>query len=176
MPPITIRPASPADIPSISRVHVDSWRTTYRHLLPASYLSSLSYEKHESRHHQFMSTPGTFYLVAESPSVGIIAFLSAGPHRDPNPPFAAEIYALYLLQNHQRQGIGSSLLRQAFSALLQSSLPSATVWALADNHPAVSFYQRQGGTLLRQQTLTIANTPLQELSFAWRDLTNLPSP
>ena len=44
---VTVREAVPADARAIARVHVDSWRTTYRDIVPDSVLSQLSYEERE---------------------------------------------------------------------------------------------------------------------------------
>ncbi len=48
--------ASYDDAPAIARVHVDTWRTTYRGIVPEDYLATLSYEKRESRWAQMLST------------------------------------------------------------------------------------------------------------------------
>ena len=42
-----IREAGPADIPAIARVTVDTWRTTYRGILPDDLLANLSYPQRE---------------------------------------------------------------------------------------------------------------------------------
>jgi hypothetical protein len=44
MPAVLIREAVPADAGAVARVHVDSWRTTYRGIIADSILSDLSYE------------------------------------------------------------------------------------------------------------------------------------
>lgn len=40
-----IRNATEQDAPGIARVHVDSWRATYKEILPSEFLASISYEK-----------------------------------------------------------------------------------------------------------------------------------
>lgn len=47
---IEIRPASPDDIPAITRVLVDTWRTTFRGLLSDGFLDGMTYERQEYRH------------------------------------------------------------------------------------------------------------------------------
>ncbi|EPZ52573.1 hypothetical protein [Alicyclobacillus acidoterrestris] len=41
----TIRKAVPDDAAGVAKVHVDSWRTTYREIVNDEFLASLSYEK-----------------------------------------------------------------------------------------------------------------------------------
>jgi hypothetical protein len=42
-----IREATMADVAAIARVHVESWRATYKGLLPDGYLANLTYEQRE---------------------------------------------------------------------------------------------------------------------------------
>jgi hypothetical protein len=44
-----IREATMTDVAAIARVHVESWRTTYKGLLPDDYLANLTYEQREPR-------------------------------------------------------------------------------------------------------------------------------
>ena len=51
---VVIFPAGPADAEALARVHVQSWRETYRGLLPDAYLARMSEEAHARRFvHQF---------------------------------------------------------------------------------------------------------------------------
>jgi len=63
---VMIRQASLDDVPAIARVHVDTWRTTYRGLLPDEHLTRLTYEGRERLWTEAIGTPheGSFVLVA----------------------------------------------------------------------------------------------------------------
>jgi len=172
---MTVRPAQTDDIPAIARVHVDSWRTTYAGIVAAAYLNALSYEQHEERHRRYIAHPDTFYLVAELPDEGIVGFLSGGPERSGERRFAGELFAIYLRQNHQRRGIGKGLVQKWAATLQERGLNSALVWVLADNAPAISFYQRLGAKRLREQMIEVAGEPLKELAYGWDDLRTLYS-
>ena len=45
MKAILIREATVADVEAIAHVHVDCWREAYAKILPAEYLSALSWQK-----------------------------------------------------------------------------------------------------------------------------------
>jgi hypothetical protein len=47
IPRVHIRAASPTDARGIAAVHVASWRTTYRGIVPADYLAGLSADARE---------------------------------------------------------------------------------------------------------------------------------
>ena len=51
---IALRAGTCADVTGIAKVHVDSWRTTYRDLMPADFLANLSYKQRESNWKDFM--------------------------------------------------------------------------------------------------------------------------
>src|SRR5690349_14457491 len=112
---IIIRPAQPADAGGIARVHVDSWRTTYRGIVPDDVLARLSYEDRERRWHQILFAPGAeqFAFVAKTSTGRVIGFANGGPEREHNAEYPGEISALYLLQEYQRKGIGRRLVGAA---------------------------------------------------------------
>jgi ribosomal protein S18 acetylase RimI-like enzyme len=165
-----IRPASEEDIPAIARVHVESWKTAYRGIVADSFLAGLSQEKHEARHRRLMSQPGAIYFVAEMPGDGIAGFLSGGPERSGDLDFPGELYAIYMLEEHRRHGIGLALVRQWALKLRQVGMNSALVWVLAENTPAKAFYERLGARYLRESTIEIGHVPLRELAYGWDDL------
>ena len=107
---ITIRPSEASDAAAIARVHVDSWRTTYPGIVPDDYLNSLlSYEQREEFWEELL-TQGestTFACVAEDTSGPVVGFASAGSERSGEAAYKGELYTIYILDSHQRQGIGS---------------------------------------------------------------------
>ena len=62
-----IRDATLSDAPGIARVHVDSWRTTYKGLIPDHIIANRSYEYRERLWTQFLTEQQaeTFVYVAE---------------------------------------------------------------------------------------------------------------
>jgi ribosomal protein S18 acetylase RimI-like enzyme len=168
-----VRPASEKDIPGIARVRIDAWRTTYRGILSDSVLDGLSHPKDEERHRQYMAQQGTEYFVAELPREGIVGYLSGGPHRGTDARFGGEVYAIYVLQEHQRRGIGSALIRAWVASMRRKNINSALIWVLEGNKPGVAFYQRIGGKFIREQSIEIGGDSLRELAFGWDDLSLL---
>jgi hypothetical protein len=65
-----IRAAQPTDAAAIAKVHVDSWRTTYKGIVPDDFLAALSYEQHTHMWRPILSRspPTSFVYVAEDPS------------------------------------------------------------------------------------------------------------
>jgi hypothetical protein len=103
---VRIRAASRADAGPISRVHVDSWRTTYEGIVPAEYLRGLSYRDRESRWNEILTTglPASRIFVAETESGAVVGFAHGGPEREGNATYRGELYVIYLVQEHQNTG------------------------------------------------------------------------
>src|SRR5688572_11272938 len=80
---LVIREAALADAAGIAVVHIDSWRTTYRGIVPQAYLDSLDYDERTVRWNQILSESAATHAVyvAEDRQVGIVGFASGGPER-----------------------------------------------------------------------------------------------
>jgi len=164
-----VRPAVPDDAAAIARVHVASWRTTYRGLLPDDFLSSLSEESYTDRWRRVMGDGLSRVFVVDQDQ-DVVGFASCGRERAGETGFSGELYAIYMLDRAQRQGHGRELVRAAAGALREMKLPDMIVWVLRDNMAARRFYERLGGAYVRAQPITIGTTTLEEVSYGWRSL------
>jgi len=164
-----VRPATLADAEAIARVHVATWRSAYRELLPSGFLASLSEANHAERWTRFMGEGSNRVFVAEEPE-GVVGFASGGRERAGENGYAGELYAIYVLDAAERRGHGRELVRAMAGALREMNLPDMIVWVLRDNAKARRFYERLGGKYVRAQPITIATTTLEEVSYGWRSL------
>jgi GNAT superfamily N-acetyltransferase len=135
-----IRRATIADAHQIAKVHVDCWRTTYKGILSEDFLQSLSYEARAKRWEEIISnSTGGSVFVVESEHGDIVGFANGGKERSGKDPYDGELYAIYLLENYQRQGIGNQLVRHVVQELHRFNIFSLFVWVLEDN-PSRFFY------------------------------------
>jgi ribosomal protein S18 acetylase RimI-like enzyme len=164
-----VRPATLDDAAAIARVHVASWRTTYRGLLPDDFLASLSEEHYTERWTRVIGEGSSRVFVVEEAGE-IVGFASCGRERAGESSFAGELYAIYVLDSAQGHGHGGELVRAAAGALKEMKFMDMIVWVLRDNAAARRFYERLGGTYVRAQPITIGATTLEEVSYGWRNL------
>lgn len=164
-----VRPAVIDDAAAIARVHVASWRTTYRGLLPDDFLSSLGEEPYSERWRRVIGDGSSRVLVVDEDGE-IVGFASCGRERAGENGFEGELYAIYVLDSAQRQGHGRELVRAVAGALREMKLTDLIVWVLRDNASARHFYERLGGVYVRSQPITIGTATLQEVSYGWRSL------
>ena len=170
MPTAHVREARQEDAAAIARVHVDSWRTSYRGIVPEGFLADMSYEDFEDRWRGYLrgvENPHWAYRVAELPSGRIAGFACGGPQRGPAyTVYAGELYALYLLREHQRAGIGRRLFGSVARGLAEGGGTSLLTWVLARN-PSRHFYEAVGGELLGSQEIEIGGARLEEVAYGW---------
>ena len=164
-----IRRALPSDAPGIARVEVTSWRTTYAGIVPDDLLASYDLGDRERARRTLLADESTVTYVAEHPRDGIVGYLSGGPARKDDMAYLGELYAVYLLQEYQRQSIGWRLVGELCRWLLTQGLTSMYTWALEEN-PYRRFYESLGGTEFRRETMSIGGHDLVEVAYGWDDI------
>lgn len=168
-----IRFAEWSDSEAIGRIHVATWQTAYRGLMPDALLDGLSVEQRIAQRQRGFADPdyGRRFIVhvAELPAVGVVGFGICGVARDGGERFDAEVYALYIQQEYQGLGVGRGLVAMQAEWLWQQGWQSLLIWVLEGN-PAARFYERLGGQAACQQTSEFGGRALREIGYTWADL------
>ena len=164
-----VRPAELADAAAIARVHVETWKTAYRGLLPADFLDSLTETSYFERWQRGLADSSTRIYVAED-ETGVVGFASGGPERAGESGFKGELYALYVHSGAHRRGFGRELVGAVVTGLREMRLGDMIIWVLRDNPGARKFYERMGGRYVRAQPITIGSATLQEVAYGWSRL------
>lgn len=145
---VVIRPAVVADAPAIAQVHVATWQTTYRGIMPDAYLDALPATQGESRLRMWTSRltrrPEKEVILAAYAGPQVIGFLSGGPSRDEPKACEGEVYAIYVLPPWQRKRVGTKLFVAGMAALKALGLPTVSLW-VAKGNAAAAFYGKMGG-------------------------------
>jgi ribosomal protein S18 acetylase RimI-like enzyme len=162
-----IRPADVDDAAAIARVHVASWRSTYRELLPADFLESLTEAAYTDRWRRFISERSSRVYVVEEASHDVVGFASGGLERAGETGYRGELYAIYLLESSKRRGYGRELVRAVVGGLREMGLEDMIIWVLRDNRAARDFYERLGGVYVRTQPITLGSVTLEEVAYGW---------
>ena len=103
----------------------------------------------------------------------IVGWAVGGPNREPRLDHAGELYAIYLLSGHQRNGIGLELTVATAHSLADAGMDSMVVWVLAANQQARRFYEALGGEYFQEREVEIGGAHLSEVSYGWPDLSRL---
>ncbi|MFJ5989606.1 GNAT family N-acetyltransferase [Lentzea sp. NPDC092896] len=153
---MTVRPAVVADAPAVAAVHVQTWQTAYRGLVPDSVLDELSVEARTSMWERGIPRGGVWVGLFDSAVAG---FVAVGPSREPDAAF--ELYAIYVLPSAWDTGLGYELARAALEGQ-----QDVVLWVFDENPRARRFYERLGfradGTV---RTETIGGAELKEIRY-----------
>lgn len=171
---MNIRAAFPEDAAAIAHVHVASWRSTYRGLLPDEFLANLSEERRAEWWRQqaeiAIKDPSRgVLLVVEQENGQLVGFASAGPDLEADSGFDGELYAIYLLEAHQGKATGRGLFELVVDHFRRQGYGSMRVWVLEGN-PAQSFYERLGGERVETKVLQIGGQDYDEVAYGWAQL------
>jgi GNAT superfamily N-acetyltransferase len=174
---VIIRKAKAADAAPIARVVVDTWRSTYTGIVPASFLDALSYEKlipvwHDHVANEDKTWPGWFVYVAETSDNQIFGFAGGGPTHTPDLPFDGELGFIYLLKAYQGLGTGRRLVAAVAGRLKQMGLNSMVVWAFTAN-PYRAFYEALGGRVAGERMVDRYGGNIPETAYGWDNLDTL---
>lgn len=170
----SVRPATIDDARQIAEVHVAGWKTTYRSILPAAVLETVSVEKREAFWKETLSKPGaeSITLVGCDTAGQVVGFASGGRERTGRLGRDGELYAIYLLEAVRGQGLGRLLAGRIAGELQSRGFSSMAVWVLALN-PYRKFYEALGGGAIAEKEIERGGESFVEVAYGWRDLDKL---
>jgi GNAT superfamily N-acetyltransferase len=163
-------PAGPTDAEELARVHVTSWRETYRGLLPDAFLARMSEPGFARRFARELAEPRNGVTLAAGGPYGLVGYAQGGPSRRGRPG-EAEIATLYLLRIAQGQGLGGELMAEAARALAAQGATSLMISVLRDHIRARRFYEHMGGQPESpRQERGPGGALLYEVAYRWADI------
>ncbi|MGN7478149.1 GNAT family N-acetyltransferase [Solibacillus silvestris] len=164
-----IRKAEMEDAENIAKVHVDSWRTTYKGIIPQNFLDKLSYEQRTTLWENNMANPAGTVYVAETDENKIIGFV-VGEKRDTNTEQGAtDLSAIYLLEQWQGKGVGKLLLKQMMQTFKEQGFHKVYVDVLADNK-AREFYKYYGAQYVKTIHIKFDGVTVDEEIYVWNSV------
>jgi GNAT superfamily N-acetyltransferase len=142
-----LRLAEPEDAMDVARVHVRSWQSAYRGLLPDEYLDQLRAEDRAQRYDLANRDPlKPVTIVATEEGGTIRGFATISRSRDPDVPNYGELCALYVESEKWGRGMGLALMSAARAQLVEAGFKDALLWVMAGNVRAERFYGIDGWT------------------------------
>ncbi|SMC47390.1 GNAT family N-acetyltransferase [Papillibacter cinnamivorans] len=158
-----IRRALPGEETEVSRIMVRTWKTAYAGIVDGAYLNALD-EKNEKRISSLLrdiEEGKVLVAVLENTVVGFAIF---GPARENRYSGLGEIYALYVVDPLQKNGVGRRLVNAAKEELHQTGYTEFVVGCLTDN-PSCRFYEKMGGIKTEEKNLAIGGRDYRETVY-----------
>lgn len=170
---MNVRAATSADAAEVARVHVASFRSAHRNMLPDEFLDALSVESREEMWRRMLiERPETHFLFVSVDGERIIGFAAGGPPTDDQPAnseldYAGKIYTIYLLPEAQGQGAGRGLLERVLAEFRSREQYPVFLWVLKENLQARGFYEHMGGKLVEEKQEEFSGQPTTQVAYAW---------
>jgi ribosomal protein S18 acetylase RimI-like enzyme len=170
-----IRRATIDDAAAITRIHMDSWRSTYRGLVSDDFLDNLRLEDRVPRWQKRLADVdgGMFTYVAEAAPGLLAGFSQGGLEGTGNPDYTGELWSLHIAEPYQGAGLGRRLTSQVANHLYSAGHMSMLLWVLTGNHGARRFYERLGGVYIGDRVEDFAGGMIDEVAYGWPDITLL---
>lgn len=164
---VVIREAAEADLPALARLHVATWNATYPDVPSPPTVALRERQWREA----FAATDGSWFcFVVERQDGALVGFAKGIRYASGDQPGnAGELSKLYLLGEHQGQGLGRRLMGHVARRFLAGGITSMLVFADAGN-PHRHFYEAMGGEKLREP-----DGGESESNYGWPDLRRLAS-
>lgn len=178
---VKIRTTTIDDITDLAAIHVAGWEGAYGGLIDQDYIASQTIEKRTADWMEWLKDDAVDRLIAVDDDSGrAVGFVAYGPLRTApagmskiRPLYSSEIYALYLLPDVWRQGVGSALIAQVAAHLKEKKHNSMCLWVLDKNKRACDFYQAKGGQRVGKKMVEFGPSKMKEVCYAWRDLSGI---
>ncbi|SFD24796.1 GNAT family N-acetyltransferase [Collimonas sp. OK412] len=168
---VVIRRATVADASVIAAVRIDSWRATYRGIIPDDYLDGMKVEDSTAIWSRILSATSSAANVFVAEVDGeVLGFAAGMTLKEAKLGYDSELTAIYLEPSVQRAGIGRRLVAHVAATLASAGANNMLVWVLAENRQARQFYEMLGAELLVEQPFSWDGLDLQEAGYGWRTI------
>lgn len=147
-----IRPLEEKDIEAVCKIVNDNWKNVYTGIVnPLLTSKDGCAERIRQLKLDFATHRLSEYVWEEDNRVS--AMLSIGDTADTDIAEAFEIWRIYVVAQFQKKGIGKSLLDFAQQKAKEQGYKRIVIWAFKDNHRAISFYQKNGYCIDKEEYL-----------------------
>ena len=150
---------------AISKIYEESWKYTYKGIIPQEYLNSIP----EGRWSKNFDRPGwkTLVCIVDGKYIGTSSFCKSRFEQFPD---CGEIISIYFLPEYMGKGYGKKLLETSILELKKLGFDELFLWVLDDNIKAKNFYEHLG-FLQTEEYLddTIGGKEFREVRFIYKN-------
>jgi GNAT superfamily N-acetyltransferase len=172
MSAIALVAASEQDLEPIALLHAQSWRSTYRGIVPDEFLDGPA----DSDRRAFWTArfagaaPDRRLLLRALRAGSLLGFVSV--MLDEEPKWGARLDSLHVSPESKGTGVGLALFQAARDWIGRASPGTAMhLWCVERNQVARRFYDRQGGTIVEAANRPFAGqASVPEVRYWWAPL------
>lgn len=140
-----LREAEPKDAEEIGQVRVAAWRAAYWRFMPEEFLTALDPTNNLADLKKRLSDKSSNVILSVAEELGqVVAFSVVGKPRYEAADRTIELWAVNVLPEYWRKGIGSKLVERAITYSSRSGFESIELWCIKGNTPAQEAYKKLG--------------------------------
>lgn len=99
----------------------------------------------------------------------IVGFVSYGKNRDIEADNSGEVYAIYILEEFHKKGLGKKMISYVKNDLKEKGYTSLVIWTLEEN-PNKKFYEKLGGKEFSNRQIDIFGQKLKEIGYLYENI------
>jgi GNAT superfamily N-acetyltransferase len=164
---IAIRPAILTDAQRIAEIQIACWQTRLNEWAPQWFVDQFKVEQQKSKYADRIHDDEYKIFVATFNGLDV-GFAALKPNKSPPLQFKQQIGALYVDPSHEKQGIGSTLLKHLIAFAEENHLGDVVVWTFRDNAASRRLYEACGGELLPDTQSEDMDLDIPHVSYGWR--------
>lgn len=159
------RYADKSDSYILAYIHVNSWRSAYKGIIPDEILDNMDMEKRKAYFDRVIENKSENNVIAFKDNE-VTGYMTFGHCRDDDKDSSfGEIRGIYLLPEFWHQGIGSKLINWGINVLNDMGYKNICLWVLEENLQAREFYKKQGFIYDGTSKEIIIGKPVIELRY-----------
>ena len=168
----SIRKANNSDLDGIIKVHVETWKTAYKGVVPDKYIEGFITRTQDQRWQNQLKNmiKENIFFIAENNESEIVGFAIGGLERGKNLNYEGELMGIYILKEYQRRGLGKSLTKKIVEELIEMKINTMLLWVL-ENNPYRVFYDTLGGKVVDKKE--DENLKLPVVAYGYDNLNEL---
>ncbi len=166
---LRIRAGVPADCEAIARLHAESWRESYRGMMPDAYLDGPVFEDRLAHWRDILdqARADATLLIAEMQGA-FTGFFYSCPDADAD---WEKLDNLHVVGARRSGGIGARLFRDGAARLVSAGRKQVVLYVFQGNSRACCFYKRHGGVpgaIVHQHIAGLG--PFALIPYRWHDI------
>lgn len=163
---IIIRNIEEKDIPKVADIKIDSWRLTYKGIIDDNYLKSMDREQTIQKRKKDYKVGSFIVAEIDNEVVGFCRYYNEVISKDGD-EYDCELMAIYVKPDLKGIGIGKSMFNYAIKDLKKQGKTKMILWCLKDNYQSRKFYERMGGTVVKEHDKKIGEKWYPVVGFGY---------
>ena len=167
-----IRPATIDDAEGVAYVGIKTWQTAYKGIFPKEKLKKMDVAERTERWRNnivgIKKDENATIFVAEDKDGNVVGFATGGKYPDTD-PYDCSIGAIYVLDEYQKKGIGSKLVKEMLEFFKSRQHKTMIIWVLEEN-PYRKFYDKLGGIAKERTIYEKWEIKKELIGYVWDDI------